>query len=122
MTSKNIPNEELDNELISFTVSLKNNNNNNDLIQCEDYKKMISGMKYNPMAKELVFARENARKLRYKFNQLCSGELKNYEEEKFKILKNLLGKIGQNSYIEGPFNVDYGINLVIGNNFYANFK
>lgn len=36
------------------------------------------------------------------------------------ILRSLLGKHGNNMTIEGPFYCDYGYNIEIGDNFYAN--
>lgn len=42
--------------------------------------------------------------------------------ERERILNEMLGKIGTNPFIETPFNVDYGCNTSIGDNFYANFK
>lgn len=42
--------------------------------------------------------------------------------EREKILNEMLGKIGKNPFIETPFNVDYGCNISIGDDFYANFK
>lgn len=38
------------------------------------------------------------------------------------MLRELLGRVGRDCYIEAPFNVDYGCNISIGNNFYANSK
>ena len=37
-------------------------------------------------------------------------------------LRVLLGGMGENSYIEPPFRCDYGANLYVGKNFYANFE
>ena len=42
--------------------------------------------------------------------------------ERERILNEMLGKIGKNPFIETPFNVDYGCNIQIGDDFYANFK
>jgi len=38
------------------------------------------------------------------------------------MLQELLGRVGRNCYIEPPFYVDYGCNISIGDNFYANSK
>lgn len=38
------------------------------------------------------------------------------------ILKELIGQIGKGVDIDPPFRVDYGCNIVIGDDFYANFK
>jgi hypothetical protein len=42
--------------------------------------------------------------------------------ERERILTEMLGKIGKNPFIETSFNVDYGCNISIGDDFYANFK
>lgn len=39
-----------------------------------------------------------------------------------KLLSKLLGKVGKEAFIEPPFSVDYGCNIMIGDNFYSNFK
>ena len=41
--------------------------------------------------------------------------------EKQKLLKELFKKAGNNFYIEPPFHCDYGCNITVGENFYANF-
>lgn len=38
------------------------------------------------------------------------------------LLKGILGKVGKEVYIEPPFSIDYGCNIIVGDNFYANFK
>ena len=42
------------------------------------------------------------------------------KEKREDILHSLLGKHGKNFIIEGPFYCDYGYNIEIGDNFYAN--
>lgn len=41
-------------------------------------------------------------------------------EERIKMIKNLIGKTGDEIYIEQPFYCDYGSNIEIGENFYSN--
>lgn len=38
------------------------------------------------------------------------------------MLNGILGKLGQNAFIEPPISIDYGCNIKIGDNFYSNFK
>ena len=38
------------------------------------------------------------------------------------MLKELLGKVGSDVFVEPPLYVDYGCNISIGERFYANFK
>ena len=42
--------------------------------------------------------------------------------EKTQILSRLLGKTGKNFTVVTPFNCDYGYNIEIGENFFANFN
>lgn len=37
------------------------------------------------------------------------------------MLKEIMGHIGSDVFIEPPFNVDYGCNISLGDNFYSNF-
>lgn len=43
-------------------------------------------------------------------------------ERKTEILKTLLGKTGERVYIEPPFHCDYGCNIEVGEDFYANYN
>ncbi len=81
-------------------------------------EKMISEMSYNPLDKELVELRLNARKLIKKFNDSEPDEI----EKRTGILKELFGSTGNDIYIEPDFRCDYGCNIYVGENFYANFN
>ena len=50
------------------------------------------------------------------YNQLRPSN----EEGQRAVLKKLLGKTGENFYITAPFWCDYGYNIELGENFYAN--
>ncbi|MGG3562982.1 maltose acetyltransferase domain-containing protein [Neobacillus rhizosphaerae] len=80
-------------------------------------EKMISGEMYNPTDPELVKGRENARRITRLFNQTLETEIENRTE----LLKELFGTTGDNIYIEPTLRCDYGYNLHVGENFYANF-
>jgi len=38
------------------------------------------------------------------------------------LIRRILGKAGGNIHIEAPFRCDYGWNIEVGNNFYANYN
>ncbi|WFD11894.1 sugar O-acetyltransferase [Tepidibacter hydrothermalis] len=78
-------------------------------------EKMIMGMVYNPMDKELFKDRERAKKLCKKFNEMNPEEY----EEREALLKELF-QTDNKCYIEPNFFCDYGYNIEIGKNFYAN--
>ena len=80
-------------------------------------EKMLSGELYNALDETLVKEREKARKLTRIFN----GTVETDYEERTKILKELLGSTGEKIYIESNFRCDYGYNIHVGENFYANF-
>lgn len=42
--------------------------------------------------------------------------------EQVDLLKRILGKTGDEVYIEPPFHCDYGYNIEVGENFYANYN
>ncbi|MEN4704401.1 sugar O-acetyltransferase [Pantoea agglomerans] len=65
---------------------------------------------------EILLKRRNAKEYCFNFNNLNPFR----EEEKSKILSELLGQHGDNITIESPFYCDYGTNIHVGNNFFAN--
>ena len=80
-------------------------------------EKMIKGEMYFSADEVLVNERNRARILTRDFNNTTEDEL----DKRAEILKELLGKIGKNIYIEPNFRCDYGYNIYVGENFYANF-
>lgn len=44
------------------------------------------------------------------------------ENKRVEIINSLFGKIGKNFHIEPPFRCDYGFNIEVGENFYANYE
>lgn len=79
-----------------------------------ELKKMISGANYNCLAPELRQLRERARLACAKFNTHPSlGNMKH--------IKRLFKGLGT-AILEPGFQCDYGINIEVGHNFYANFQ
>lgn len=60
---------------------------------------------------------ENKKKI-YEFNR-CEPEQMQRSQE---LLKQILGKTGENVWIEAPFRCDYGYNIEVGENFFANYN
>jgi maltose O-acetyltransferase len=79
--------------------------------------KMLSGELYQAADPELVSDRLNARRLTRLFNQSLEADLDLRKE----LLKELFGSTGNNCYVEPSFRCDYGYNIHVGENFYANF-
>ena len=80
-------------------------------------EKMIKGLIYNPLDCELKELRVRARRLFQAFNNSTIDEL----SKRTNILKELFGSTGENIYIEPSFKCDYGLNIHVGEDFYANF-
>lgn len=80
-------------------------------------EKMINGELYQAADPELIKDRGNARRLTRLFNQTTETE----ENRRTEILKELFGSTGKSLYIEPTFRCDYGYNIHVGENFYANF-
>lgn len=80
-------------------------------------EKMLCGELYNPSDPELVKERERARRLTRLYNQILENEINKRTE----ILRKLFGSTGENIYIEPNLRCDYGYNVHVGENFYANF-
>ncbi|GIB63513.1 maltose acetyltransferase family protein [Vibrio cholerae] len=80
-------------------------------------EKMLSGEYYDPSDAELVKLRLEARLLTEKLNQTSVS----CPDKRVEIIKSLLGSTGNNIHIESTFNCDYGLNIHVGENFYANF-
>lgn len=81
-------------------------------------EKMIAGKGYFANDKQLATDRLGARELLFEFNQAAP---KNFGQRK-QLMKKLLGKTGNMFYLEPPFRCDYGYNIELGENFYANFN
>lgn len=80
-------------------------------------ERMIAGRMYDPGDPELVAGRMRAHTLCHKINHL-SPEL---EIERDELIHQLFGTAGVNAWVEPNFQCDYGYNIHVGENFYANF-
>ena len=80
-------------------------------------EKMLAGMIYDAnYDKELIEERKIAKDLCYDYNQLRPSN----EEGQRQLIKQLLGKTNGSFCIVAPFYCDYGYNITIGQNFFAN--
>ena len=80
-------------------------------------ERMVSGGLYKADDGELVALRQRARRLTRQFNATTEEELDKRQE----LLRELFGAVGGNSFMEPSFRCDYGVNIFIGEHFYANF-
>lgn len=83
----------------------------------KELEKMLSGELYNAnYDEEILKLRQKAQDLCFEFNQTRPSDRKKQKE----IIKKLKIKTKENFTIESPFFCDYGFNIEIGENFYAN--
>ncbi|AIM16287.1 acetyltransferase [Bacillus sp. X1(2014)] len=80
-------------------------------------EKMLNGELYFAGDSELRKDRMNARRLTRLFNETPETD----ENMRTELIKELFGSTGSNIYIEPTFRCDYGYNIHVGENFYANF-
>ena len=82
-------------------------------------EKMTAGELYNPADDELVMLRQKAHRLCTQFNMTFETD----EATRCAILRDLLPDFDEEEiYFQGPIYFDYGMNIHIGKNFYANFN
>lgn len=80
-------------------------------------EKAAEGLLYNANYDETLQAEMKAtRGIIFEYNNLSPLQ----DEEREKILASLLGKKGKNVTIISPFYCDYGYNIEVGDNFFAN--
>ncbi|MFT4005340.1 MAG: sugar O-acetyltransferase [Lacrimispora sp.] len=81
-------------------------------------ERMLSGLPYKAWLDGLSEERMENKKKIHAFNLLGPEEGKRMDE----LLRMILGKTGEHVYIEQPFRCDYGKNIEVGENFYANYN
>lgn len=76
------------------------------------------------MAPELVQGRFRARRLAHRYNHHFPEDAtpESLLKDQDSMLRELIGNIGEDPFIDPPLHVDYGCNITIGDRFYANFK
>src|SRR4051812_33908187 len=81
-------------------------------------EKMLAGELYDPLAADLVAARERARLLCQDLNASSEREQGSRRE----ILKRLFGQGGESVWMQPPFYCDYGSNILLGERVFFNFN
>ena len=79
---------------------------------------MLANLPYKAWLDGLSEERLENKKKIFKFNNLNPGKTK----KKARLLKKILGKTGDYINIEAPFYCDYGYNIEVGENFFANYN
>ena len=79
-----------------------------------EWKKMVSGELYSPSDAELRELRDFARSECFRFNH-------DPGEGRIEILQKLFGCVGEEFKVHPTFQCDYGVNIKVGDHFFANF-
>ena len=81
-------------------------------------ERMLAGLPYKAWLDRLREERmENKLKI-HEYNLTRPDDKKKMKE----MIKNILGKTGEDVCVEQPFRCDYGKNIEVGNNFFANYN
>ena len=80
--------------------------------------RMLSGLPYKAWLDGLSEERMACKKLVHEFNLLPPEQEDRAEE----LMRALLGKAGKDAWINAPFHCDYGYNIEVGDNFFANYN
>jgi maltose O-acetyltransferase len=81
-------------------------------------ERMLAGLPYKAWLDGLIEERTECRLKIQEYNGLRPDE----HERRNELVRAILGKAGENINIEAPFRCDYGSNIEVGKNFYANFN
>lgn len=82
------------------------------------WEQMVKGEIYDATHPDLIKRLERTRELLWEFNMLRPSQ----KEEQRRILHSVLGGHGSNFHFNQPFRCDYGDNIFIGEDFFANFN
>jgi maltose O-acetyltransferase len=81
-------------------------------------EKMLGGELYDPLDAELFAARRRARLLFKALNDTRDDE----QEERARLIKELIPHAGEGVLVEPPFYCDYGTNITLGERVFFNFN
>ena len=81
-------------------------------------ERMLAGLPYKAWLDGLSEECMENKKRIYQYNLLAPDAV----EEQEKLIKTILGKTGKYVHIEAPFHCDYGYNIEVGENFFANYN
>lgn len=79
---------------------------------------MLAGLPYIASTDELQKERLQCKEKIFEFNNLPPEQ----QDKVPQLLKSILGKTGEKLFIEAPFHCDYGWNIEVGENFFANYN
>lgn len=84
----------------------------------DEWAKMLRGERYDAVHPEFLRRLETTRDRLWEFNSMKPSQV----NEQKAIIRELLGSHGERFHINQPFRCDYGCNVHIGEDFFANFN
>ena len=81
-------------------------------------ERMLANLPYKAWLDGLSEERLENKKRIYRFNHMLPEEWDRQDE----LLKQILGRTGRFAHVEPPFHCDYGYNIEVGENFFANYN
>ena len=81
-------------------------------------ERMLANLPYKAWLDGLSEERLENKKRIYRFNHMPPEEWDRQDE----LLKQILGRTGRFAHVEPPFHCDYGYNIEVGENFFANYN
>lgn len=83
-----------------------------------EWSKMLRGEVYDALHPLLIQRLESTRAKLWEYNNMHPGKV----TEREAIIRSLFGACGSRIHINQPFRCDYGCNVYVGENFFANFN
>ena len=83
----------------------------------ERIRRMVSGEMYNDISPELLPLRRRAVLLAKEYNEAYGKS----QEEREAILRRLMKSVGSGVHLEPTFRCEFGMNITLGDNFFANY-
>lgn len=81
-------------------------------------ERLAGGYLYTDMGEGMPEERLRGKMLTFEFNHTSPAE----PEKRVSLIRQLMGSVGKNVWIEPPLHVAYGSQITLGDNFYANFN
>ncbi len=80
-------------------------------------EKIFAGKMFDPRSQEL-------RDLKHRAHIACQryNAMDEYDPDRQQVLREILGRVGNTFYFQGPVQLNYGCHTFIGENFFANFN
>ena len=83
----------------------------------KEEEKIFAGKMFDPRKQEL-------KDIKYKAHAACQkyNMMDEFDSDRNKVIRDILGKVGNVFYFQGPVQFNYGCHTFIGENFFANFN